>query len=1480
MGGSLARLLILAVIAVLGVTRSTVAQPPTQAQIHANITKAITSHPVGTTLVQSGEQFTYTITFSVSGSTSASGVVVTDIVPPELQVLSVLAGAYSYTVSPFNASTGTTVAINCGTMTAGSAGQVQINVQFWTGRTCAGTEACNQASISSPDFDTVKTEKACMIAIAKNKFTIEKTAVAILPDQVVRWRICVTNPAGSNLGGYNLTWPTFYDTFPTGAQVVAVTDLNGTPISGANLASGTWSSGTFVVNPGLYQVCYLIDIKYPSPTWGPGDVVKNCVRMDAGHACQEDSLIRLTSCDTATLAKVVAVPGMQGAKYLSLGANGAGPFTPGCTGTYSIWYKNTGNTTLGPVEIEDNIPHEIEVSTIYTAIPAQCSLFEYQKNGVNVWYSHSVGTTPLTVHGAGPNSLGLTLGMDYISRVRWTYSSISSGQQIAYNSFSFTILQSKFDDPNDLTTPGDLITNTATADAPGLNTITMVNNKTVDPFAPRITLAKYVVGTCSGFVGPYLPGHTARYRLVVGNYGSADATAFNVTDVLPSHLTYAGNEKYYYVNGPWLSYTSITPCSPSSTSMPFTITPGAGNLTGASTVGWSVSGLPHNCGGSVAYMVIEFDIKISSAPPAPALSYWNHFTVGSGQLGTLTSPDAQLIVNAVTSITTEKQVRVLPNGTFGSSATVEPGSLVEYRLRIKNTGNQTVDNLRLMDILPHPGDPYVVNVTVGRGSTAQMLLSSAPIASSGSPTTEYQSVSNVCRIPFLPIAADITGCDGTLWSAPFAGSKAFRMDFGNWQLVPGTTLDVTFQATASTIDSTIACNSFGVVGRTVANGQTFPPLEPAPVCINVIASCTELIGKKISCRMDDRGAIVYDYCFSVRNNSQRPLYHFDPDITAPSGLTLTPGSLSFWGNPIPPNGVSGPYCFTISGPNAQAGTWVHYITTASLYDSLLGCVKCDVADSIKLPDCPLPDTCCTFSKLSFSLPRISALVDGTTSISGLTFAGAGSMQSVSVSLVNCYLNGQPVVGQMTGGTLAGSAGAVQSMHELRFGQWLPCKDFQNGQGFAFNMKFPPYSDPCARERFFRLGCPDLLTFCLRVRFIDCKCCQRDTLICFETRRAPVIIWYNSDIANLLRRGITEKDDAPETQSVSVKDPLIGTLIGSDSGTLQVNFPKPDSVTVRFVGMKIRSSDSAVTIDNAVGDNGSLFVATDGTAFGYFTASPGDQLNIGLKYNDIGDRTSLEHIVTMIYTVDGETVEEDVPVVFRREGTAGGDLLEETKASVRDVRTFALHLRNTNGSAEPIDRIVLRTDSGVNIVGVGPTRNDSVAVLTLGRNGDRTVVGEDIAEIRTELLPGETYEPIYLTVSGFTGEPVTVDFMTLNSDGATVSEGTLTLSDPISGIRLDDGGPTTGTWGVLSQSYPNPTDRTATIEFVLSRSESNVELAVSDQSGREVARLIDHESLGSGAHVVWFDGSGLPSGTYFYTLRTDAGAETKTLRIVK
>jgi hypothetical protein len=81
---------------------------------------------------------------------------------------------------------------------------------------------------------------------------------------------------------------------------------------------------------------------------------------------------------------------------------------------------------------------------------------------------------------------------------------------------------------------------------------------------------------------------------------------------------------------------------------------------------------------------------------------------------------------------------------------------------------------------------------------------------------------------------------------------------------------------------------------------------------------------------------------------------------------------------------------------------------------------------------------------------------------------------------------------------------------------------------------------------------------------------------------------------------------------------------------------------------------------------------------------------------------------------------------------------------------------------------------------------------------------------------------------------------------------------------------------LYQNYPNPFNPNTNIQFDLA-SESFVSLKIFDVLGREVKVLANNQRLSAGAHVMQFDGAGLASGVYFYTLETPGA--TKTMKMV-
>lgn len=83
---------------------------------------------------------------------------------------------------------------------------------------------------------------------------------------------------------------------------------------------------------------------------------------------------------------------------------------------------------------------------------------------------------------------------------------------------------------------------------------------------------------------------------------------------------------------------------------------------------------------------------------------------------------------------------------------------------------------------------------------------------------------------------------------------------------------------------------------------------------------------------------------------------------------------------------------------------------------------------------------------------------------------------------------------------------------------------------------------------------------------------------------------------------------------------------------------------------------------------------------------------------------------------------------------------------------------------------------------------------------------------------------------------------------------------------------------LLQNYPNPFNPSTTIEFTLPVGGFTT-LKVHDILGREVGKLVSKD-LEAGRHIVTFNAASLPSGVYYYTLRSGKYISTKSLLLTK
>ncbi len=82
----------------------------------------------------------------------------------------------------------------------------------------------------------------------------------------------------------------------------------------------------------------------------------------------------------------------------------------------------------------------------------------------------------------------------------------------------------------------------------------------------------------------------------------------------------------------------------------------------------------------------------------------------------------------------------------------------------------------------------------------------------------------------------------------------------------------------------------------------------------------------------------------------------------------------------------------------------------------------------------------------------------------------------------------------------------------------------------------------------------------------------------------------------------------------------------------------------------------------------------------------------------------------------------------------------------------------------------------------------------------------------------------------------------------------------------------------TKNYPNPFNPNTTIDYTL-KTATHVKITVYDRLGREVVVLVD-ESQSEGEYKIEFNGSNLPSGIYFYRIKTSESTEVRKMVLAK
>jgi len=697
-----------------------------------------------------------------------------------------------------------------------------------------------------------------------------------------------------------------------------------------------------------------------------------------------------------------------------------------------------------------------------------------------------------------------------------------------------------------------------------------------------------------------------------------------------------------------------------------------------------------------------------------------------------------------------------------------------------------------------------------------------------------------------------------------------------------------------------------------------------------IPQCDSLTNVKIECKeISMNGAYTYQMTFSVVNLNPFMLPAENIDVAImPAGLLVSPTSFTF--APVPYGGTAGPFVVNITGPGAVSGT--NFCLLIKLYghkDTANPCCYswCCPQDTFcfTLPPC---EDCCEEFSSRFSpvptppgTPLLQYNGSGGVSLNTMVTALPGPWISASVSIVSATVQQQcqgktpngNVYGTITGGTAnwAGLSGPVFAIppipgggsHEVHWGV-TPAGVPISNLLLKLNMKFPP--PPSAWPPPF--GCRDTLRFCLRFRFTDKECRTCDTLVCYElVRRAVIDIGpVLGDVGHFIKRPTSAVTGNPaDAAGKGNDDPSLQGLPGEPSSPLEARIVMSSSTDgvmslalasanpddpATIVGLKMEPSTGMNIVTMTDDGSGATASVVDHVASINTSIAEGSSATFTLKYeNALDQKTFINWLLIRYVTRDNtaDTLEGEIVVRARTPGGMGGDTLTRDLSQGtqrKDVRTYALTFTNGNKTDDSIAAVVIQTKAPARILAVGPGTDSMLAVLrsyTVGSpdSGSLLSVPSDNRAVVSQVGPGSSIGPIYVTVAGAVDDSTTIEYQSLDADGNIVSAGTIILTEPVSASRRDDH-PISATAVTLSNAVPNPLDQTTMVRFTLPTHEANVQLVLSDVLGREVKSVFESKAFEAGEHNVTINCADLPVGTYYFTLRTDTQSQTRKMVVAR
>jgi len=519
-----------------------------------------------------------------------------------------LTGPYGATSSQGTVTvTGSTVAGNLGTIAVG--GTVTVNI---TGTVASSAPApgtiTNKATVTTVDDPGTPKTGTTTTQVLPPGISINKTVdkAQAQAGDTLTYSVVVSNTGQTPLNGIAVTDPN-----PVQGATLVANSITLTPASAGTAGTSLPALATLNLPVGQ-QATIGFKLQLPTSGFTPGQTITNTATATPP---QSSGLPPVKASATTT----ILIPAIAIAKTVD-----KAQAIPGDTLTYNVTVSNTGQTTLTGIAVTD--PNPVQGATLVAG---------------------SISLSPAAAGTAGSSLPALaTLNLN--------------AGQAANISFKLQLPTSGF-------TPGQVVTNTATATPPQSSGLPPVQaSAPTSILIPGIAIAKSVdKATAQG-------GDVLTYAVVVSNTGQTNLSNIMVTDPTP-------------VSGATLITNSIT------------LSPAAAGTAGSSLPALATLNL--NAGQSAT---ISFKLQL---PPQSQLTGVQTIT----NTATATPPQGSGLNPVQGSASTNLLQPGLGISKQVDKAQVIPGDIVTYSIVVSNTGQTNLSNIALADPVPVQGATLVAN---------------------------------------------------------------------------------------------------------------------------------------------------------------------------------------------------------------------------------------------------------------------------------------------------------------------------------------------------------------------------------------------------------------------------------------------------------------------------------------------------------------------------------------------------------------------------------------------------------------------------------------------------------------------------------------------------------------------------------------------------------------------------------------------------